>query len=59
MRDAGFRVNEYFIYARGLEEARSAVEARLAEYRRVSREWHDFLVSVPTRRPRGGCCLLY
>lgn len=43
MRDAGFRVNEYFIYARGLEEARSAVEARLAEYRRVSREWHDFL----------------
>lgn len=31
------------IYARGLEEAPSAVEARRVEYRRVSREWHDFL----------------
>lgn len=31
------------IYARGLEEAPGAVEARRAEYRRVSREWHDFL----------------
>jgi hypothetical protein len=31
------------IYARGLEEAPGAVEARRTEYRRVSREWHDFL----------------
>jgi hypothetical protein len=31
------------IYARGLEEAPGHVEARRAEYRRVSREWHAFL----------------
>lgn len=31
------------IYARGLEEAPGHVEARRAEYRAVSREWHSFL----------------
>lgn len=31
------------IYARGFEEAPGAVEARRVEYRRVSREWLDFL----------------
>ena len=31
------------IYARGLEEAPGAIEARRAEYRMVSREWHSFL----------------
>lgn len=31
------------IYARGLEEAPGHVEARRAEYRAVSREWHAFL----------------
>jgi hypothetical protein len=31
------------IYARGLEEAPRAIEARRAEYRMVSREWHGFL----------------
>ena len=31
------------IYARGLEEAPRAIEARRAEYRMVSREWHTFL----------------
>ncbi|CAN9210663.1 hypothetical protein AA0121_g11547 [Alternaria tenuissima] len=31
------------IYARGLEEAPGAIEARRAEYRMVSREWHNFL----------------
>jgi hypothetical protein len=31
------------VYARGLEEAPGAVEARRTEYRLVSREWYDFL----------------
>lgn len=31
------------IYARGLEEAPGHVEARRAEYRAISREWHSFL----------------
>ena len=31
------------IYARGLQEAPGHVKARKAEYRAVSREWHNFL----------------
>lgn len=31
------------IYARGLEEAAGHVQSRRAEYRAVSREWHQFL----------------
>jgi hypothetical protein len=31
------------IYARGLEEAPGHVQSRRAEYRAVSREWHQFL----------------
>ena len=31
------------IYARGLQEAPGHVAARKAEYRAVSREWHNFL----------------
>jgi hypothetical protein len=41
------------LYARGLEEAPGAVEARRAEYRTVSREWHSFLgfrAYVPCRK---------
>ena len=41
------------IYARGLEEAPGAIEARRAEYARVSLEWHAFIgfrVYVPQRK---------
>lgn len=41
------------IYARGLEEAPGAVAERRAEYRLVSREWHNFLgfrVFMPPRK---------
>jgi hypothetical protein len=41
------------IYARGLEEAPGAVEARRMEYRAISREWHSFLgfrTYLPSRR---------
>lgn len=34
-------------YARGLEEAAGHVEARKAEYRKVSQEWHGFLGFSP------------
>lgn len=39
------------IYARGLEEAAGHVEARKAEYRSVSREWHTFLGFQPASLP--------
>ena len=45
------------IYARGLEEAPGFVDARRAEFRQVSREWHAFLGFQPCftnrKRPLG------
>jgi hypothetical protein len=41
------------IYARGLEEAAGHVEARKAEYRKLSQEWHAFLgFATPSLPPR-------
>jgi hypothetical protein len=39
------------IYARGLEEAAGHVEARRAEYRKISQEWHNFLGFLPRSLP--------
>jgi hypothetical protein len=39
------------IYARGLEEAAGHVEARKAEYRKISQEWHHFLGFLPSSLP--------
>jgi hypothetical protein len=39
------------IYARGLEEAPGHVQARRAEYRKISQEWHRFLGFLPSTLP--------
>ena len=39
------------IYARGLDEAQGHVQGRQAEYRKISREWHDFLGLTPSALP--------
>ena len=39
------------LYARGLEEAPGHVEARKAEYRKISKEWHAFLRFTPSSLP--------